>query len=304
VWELTTSVRLFRAPSTAALHLPWLDEVRGQLADFDLLPLLSLLPPDGYIPDFITPPPESPLMRIEDELATIAKTPARQVRKELEIFKRQHGNRLPKAVEPMMRNPQREVARLAETMAEYWDCAVAPHWPRILAMLSADLRYRATCLTEGGPADLFDGLHRTISFEGEWLHIDQAWQGTVELRGEGLLLVPTVFSWERPSVISIEPWQPTLIYPARGVALLWESADAAPELSGLIGATRARILGVLDAPQSTTELAAQLDLTPGGVSQHLSVLAKAGLVVRRRERRVVLYARTELGDQLASSSTV
>jgi DNA-binding transcriptional ArsR family regulator len=116
--------------------------------------------------------------------------------------------------------------------------------------------------------------------------------------------VPTVFSWERPSVISIEPWQPTLIYPARGVALLWESADAAPELSGLIGATRARILGVLDAPQSTTELAAQLDLTPGGVSQHLSVLAKAGLVVRRRERRVVLYARTELGDQLASSSTV
>ena len=293
-------MRLFRAPSTAALHLPWLDEVRGELADLDLLPLLSLLPPDGYIVDFITPPPGSPLMRIEDEVEIIRRTPARQVRKEIEIFKRQHGNRLPAAVEPLLRHPQREVGRLADTMAEYWERAVAPQWPRILALLSADLRHRATRLTEEGPAGLFDGLHRSISFEGEWLHIDQAWQGTVELRGEGLLLVPTVFSWERPSVISVEPWQPTLIYPARGVALLWESPEAAPELAGLIGGTRARILNAVDAPRSTTELAAQLGLTPGAVSQHLAVLAKAGLVVRRRERRVVLYARTELGDQLVA----
>jgi DNA-binding transcriptional ArsR family regulator len=65
-----------------------------------------------------------------------------------------------------------------------------------------------------------------------------------------------------------------------------------------MGATRARILTALDAPQSTTELAAQLGLTPGAVSQHLSVLTKAGLAARRRDRRVVLYARTELGDAL------
>jgi DNA-binding transcriptional ArsR family regulator len=274
--------------------------VRGKVADLDLLPLLSLLPPDGYIPDFITPPPESPLMRIEDELEQVRRTPARQVRKELGIFKGQHGDRLPAAVEPLQRNPQREVERLADTMAEYWERAVAPHWPRILALLSADLRHRATRLTEAGPAALFDDLHPTVSFEGDWLHIDQAWQGTVELGGQGLLLVPTVFSWERPSVISIEPWQPTVIYPARGVALLWEPSEAGRELTGLMGATRARILAALDAPQSTTELAAQLGMTPGGVSQHLSVLVDAGLAARRRERRVVLYARTPVADQLVS----
>jgi DNA-binding transcriptional ArsR family regulator len=71
-----------------------------------------------------------------------------------------------------------------------------------------------------------------------------------------------------------------------------------------MGASRARILAALDAPQSTTELAAQLELTPGGISQHLSVLSKAGLVASTREGRVVLYARTEVGDQLASPSTV
>jgi DNA-binding transcriptional ArsR family regulator len=279
--------------------------VRGKIADLDVLPLLSVLPADGYIPDFITPPPESPLMRIEDELELVRTTPPRQVRKELAIFKSQHGNRMPKAAEPLYRDPQRELPTLTEVMAEYWERAVAPHWPRILALLSADLRHRATRLTENGPSGLFNDLHPTISFEGEWLHIDQSWQGTVELDGQGLLLLPTVFSWERPSVISVKPWQPTLIYPARGVALLWEPEhETPPELAGLIGATRARILGALEAPQSTTELAAQLGLTPGAVSQHLKVLADARLVARRRERRVVLYARTELGDQLASASTV
>jgi DNA-binding transcriptional ArsR family regulator len=294
-------LRLFRAPSSAALHLPWIGEVRGKVADLDLLPLLSLLPPEGYIPDFITPPPESPLMRIEDELARVRSTPPRQVRKELGIFERQHGNRLPAAAEPLLRNPRREVQRLADTMAEYWTRAVEPYWPRILALLSADLRHRATRLTEAGPAALFADLHPTISFDGDWLHIDQPWQGTVELGGQGLLLVPGAFSWERPSVIEGEPWQPTVIYPARGVALLWEpDRDAKPELAGLMGATRARILTALDAPQSTTELASQLRMTAGGVSQHLSVLVDAGLAARQRERRVVLYARTPLGDQLSS----
>jgi DNA-binding transcriptional ArsR family regulator len=275
------------------------EQVRGRLGDVDLLPLLALLPPDGYVPDFITPPPESPLMRIEDELDLIRRTPARQVRKELDIFARQHGGRFPAAAEPLLRHPQREVARLADVMAEYWRRAVEPYWPRILALLSADLRHRATRLTETGPAGLFGDLHPAITFGGEWLHIDQPWQGTVELQGQGLLLVPTVFSWQRPSVISVEPWQPTVIYPARGVALLWEpDHEAAPELGALLGATRARILTALDAPQSTTELANRIGTTPGGVSQHLSVLTKARLVARTRERRVVLYARTQLGDDL------
>jgi DNA-binding transcriptional ArsR family regulator len=275
--------------------------VRGEIADLDVLPLLSVLPPDGYIPDFITPPPESPLMRIEDELDLVCSTPPRQVRKELEIFRSQHGNRLPAAAEPLLRNPKRELSRLADAMAEYWERAVAPYWPRILALLSADLRHRATRLTEEGPAGLFEDLHPTITFEGDWLHIEQAWQGTVELAGQGLLLVPTVFSWERPSVISGAPWQPTVIYPARGVALLWEpDHEAAPELGALMGATRARILSALDAPQSTTELAQRLGLTPGAVSQHLKVLANAGLAASHRERRVVLYVRTAVGKQLAN----
>src|SRR3954467_1274511 len=89
--ELASSLRLFRDPANAALHLPWVEQVRGQVADLDLLPLLSLLPPDGYLPDFITPPPRSPLDRPEDEFERVLSTPPRQVVKELDIFAGQHN---------------------------------------------------------------------------------------------------------------------------------------------------------------------------------------------------------------------
>ena len=295
------SLRLFRDPSAAALHGPWIDAVRGRLGDLDLLPLLALLPTRGYIPDFITPPPESPLPRLEDDLERIRSTPPEQVRKELAIFERQAGGHMPDVVKPLLDDPRREVGKLVDVMAAYWERAVAPYWPRVLALLSADLRYRATRLTEGGSEALFTDLHRRVTFDSDWLEVEQQWQGTVELDGRGLLLMPSAFiGLERVwTIIDVEPWQPSVIYPARGLALLWESGrEAAPELAGLMGATRARMLAALDAPASTSELAALLGVTPGGVSQHLSVLADARLVARMREGRVVLYARTPLGDEL------
>ena len=53
------------------------------------------------------------------------------------------------------------------------------------------------------------------------------------------------------------PWQPTLLYPARGVALLWEAERPQPgaALAGVLGSTRAQVLVTLDAPRTTTELA-------------------------------------------------
>src|SRR5436305_987073 len=172
--EAVGSLHLFRDPALAALHLPWVEEVRGRLSDLDLLPLLSLLPTRGYMPDFVTPPPESALVRFEDELERVAATPTAQVRKELGIFESQHG-RFPVAAEPLRRDPRRELPKLVKTIGEYWRRAVEPYWPRLLALLSADLRYRAKQLTEGGPAALFDDLNPLVRLEGEWVHVDQAW---------------------------------------------------------------------------------------------------------------------------------
>jgi len=55
-------------------------------------------------------------------------------------------------------------------------------------------------------------------------------------------------------------------------------------------------------PRSTTELARALDLSPGSVSQHLSVLRDAGLVHGHRVGRAVLYLRSPTGESLVQES--
>jgi DNA-binding transcriptional ArsR family regulator len=95
-----------------------------------------------------------------------------------------------------------------------------------------------------------------------------------------------------------------VIYPARGVGMLWEPEAPAPPdaLAKVLGSSRAAILEALDRPRSTTELARVLGLTAGGVSQHLAVLRAAGLVSSRRAQRLVLYLRSENGDALVQTA--
>jgi DNA-binding transcriptional ArsR family regulator len=97
-----------------------------------------------------------------------------------------------------------------------------------------------------------------------------------------------------------EPWQPTLIYPARGVAGLWSPppADVPATLGRLLGTTRARLLLATAEPATTTALARRLGISPASASEHLGVLRDAGLVAGRRIGRRVLYELTPLGAVL------
>jgi DNA-binding transcriptional ArsR family regulator len=71
-------------------------------------------------------------------------------------------------------------------------------------------------------------------------------------------------------------------------------------LGDLVGRSRARLLGALDNPTSTTALARATSLATGAVGDHLAVLRRAGLVDGTRAGRSVLYRRTALGDALAA----
>src|SRR5690242_14458450 len=81
--ELTSSLRALLDPAAAGLHLPWIEEVKGQLGGIDLVPALRLVPLRGYIPDFIAPPPTSPFEELEDQLAAIRASDPKTVKKEL-----------------------------------------------------------------------------------------------------------------------------------------------------------------------------------------------------------------------------
>lgn len=300
MWELMMSVRALLDPSRSALHMPWVARLRGLLGGIDMSAPVALVPPEGYLPDFLTPPPSGPLADFDDELETVRSTPPDRVRRELAILLA--GRRPPPALEPFLDDPRRALRRLATTLEQYWERALEPYWPRVRALLEADVAYRARRLAEGGPARLFVDLHPGVRWRRRGLEVEIPFETRVPLAGRGLLLVPSAFGWQRPGAITDPPWQPTVIYPARGIATLWEEGESAPHsLASLVGTTRASLLLALDAPRSTTALAARLGVTPGGISQQITVLRSAGLVSGRREGRSVLYVRTPLADSLVGA---
>jgi DNA-binding transcriptional ArsR family regulator len=199
--------------------------------------------------------------------------------------------------------PDATIDDLDDLPRTYWDRVLAPHWNRIRTVLEGDVLHRANETASGGIRALFGDLDDSVCYEDDRLTIDKSWTESVELCGRGLLLVPSVFVWPAVAIIDTGPWQPTLIYPARGSGLLWEPMTPPREaLAALIGARRASVLALLETPCSTTDLARRLDVGPASVSQHLTVLHDAGLIERHRVGRIVLYRRSAAGNLLVASN--
>ncbi|MDL4817910.1 ArsR/SmtB family transcription factor [Actinomadura opuntiae] len=301
--ELVRSVRVLADPSGHALHLPWVHGVRPRLRGLDLRPLLSAVPSWGYIPDFLTPPPDTPLPDLDAELEIVRNTPPEVVAAEL--LWTEPGRRADPARPAMAAEPERTLETLAGLLERYWSAAVEPYWPRLRDLLEGDVLRRTRALAAHGAAGVFGDLHEDVSWRAGTLTIDRRWDFRGELLGRGLLLVPSAFVWPNVSVM-VPPYQPMLSYPPNGVATLWETGrdrGAGPRaLAALIGRRRADLLTALATPASTTELAGRMGVTAGAVSQHLGVLRACGLVTGHRLGRRVLYARTPAGDALTATA--
>ena len=302
LFELVASVRVLRDPGAHSVHLPWVREARARLAGLDFA-LLDALHPDGpYSPDFMAPPPGTPLPDVDEEFARVRATPPERARAELGWT--YAGRRVPAVARPLLDDPAAALGDLVDLMEEYWARAIAPWWDAIREVLEADIRHRARHLAGGGALELFAGLHPDVGWSDGALIVDRRHEAEVELAGRGLQLVPAAFGWPRVGAMFDPPWQPALIYPPRGVGDLWAPVHEDPEaLAALVGRRRARILGALGAEATTSELARRLAASPAGVSEHLGVLRRAGLVRARREGRAVLYSRTATGDVLTAPAS-
>jgi hypothetical protein len=304
MFEMMLSVRALRDPAAAPLHLPWVEDARRLTADLELEPLLLLLRRGAYMPDFLNPPPAGPTAELEDELEVMLATPAAQIR--AEVTRCYEDTALPPALERFLSRPRTAMRALAELLSTYWELVLVAHWPRMKSLLEHDILYRSRQLADGGTRELFADLDPSITWQDDGvLRIDrQCANPVVQLDERGLLLLPSAFAWPKVALVTAPPWQPTVAYPARGVGMLWEPERPAPPdaLSRLLGSGRASVLSALDRPRSTTDLARALKISPGGVSQHLSVLYSAGLVSRHRDRRVVLYLRSQSGEALMHAS--
>jgi predicted ArsR family transcriptional regulator len=78
---------------------------------------------------------------------------------------------------------------------------------------------------------------------------------------------------------------PALVCPATGIADVWPADQHGDDaLAALIGQRQAQILRELDRPASTLQLAQRMQASAGGISDHLKVLRRAGLVTGCRLR--------------------
>ncbi|WP_344862015.1 ArsR/SmtB family transcription factor [Planomonospora alba] len=299
MWELVASLRTLRDPARHSLHLPWLRAVRPRLAGLDLTELFALVPQRGYLADFLTPTPETPMPDFAAELERVRRTPPERAAAEAGWVQGSD----PAVIERFRADPRAGVARVADTLERYWETVFAGCWPRVHALLESEVMRRSRQLAAGGAQTLFADLHPNVTWRDGRLAVVRKWEYSAPLGGDGLVLVPTAFWWPDTAVM-VEPYQPMLVYPASGVGTLWTAGPppARDALAALIGRSRAQILTALAEPATTSALARRMELTPGAVSQHLSVLADGGLVTRHRLGREVLYRRTPVGDSLVCAS--
>ncbi|MEU3305546.1 DUF5937 family protein [Nocardiopsis sp. NPDC055551] len=302
LWETLAALHTLFEPHRQSFHLPWVRAAR--LPDHvDLSPARLLFPRPGYVPDFLSPPPAGPLTSFEDGLIQVRSTPTDRVASELRACLLDPRRGLPASMtDPLLADPGATRDTLADLLATCWEHLVRPYWPRLRALLDADLSLRAHTLARNGLAALMTDLDGRLTWDGHTLHVaGPSAAERLRLGNRGLLLMPSAFVWPELILISEEPWQPTLIYPVRGVGELWSPGERSSEaLSAVLGRTRARILTHLIVPETTRNLAARLGLAPATVSVNLSALRDAGLLESWRAGREVFYARSPLGIALAA----
>ncbi|MEV0143875.1 MULTISPECIES: winged helix-turn-helix domain-containing protein [unclassified Nonomuraea] len=307
MWEVVPSFRLLRSTAAHPIHRAWADQVRPRLvaAGLDRGWLSELIPPTGYVPDFLNPAPAGPAPTPAAERDAILTSPAGRVRQDLDHLARHQGDLGPR-LRTLHADPQTRLAKVAEEIETYWELALAPYWARIQAVLDTDILYRARMIAEHGAGRLFNDLHTSVSWDDDALRMHRRKQPlTRTTAGTGLLLIPSAFSPGLRTRTTL-PDPPQLAYPARGVGSLWRTRPAprADTLAAVLGRSRTLLLTELQTPASTTQLAHRTGLSPAGVSQYLTALRNAGLVSAHRAGRSVLYARTTAAETLLQAASV
>lgn len=302
--EITASLRMIASRWVEPMYRGWFASVRDRLRHVDLALLMSVVPARDWVADFLFAGATGTDTTIDDQLRLIAGTPTAVLRHDLEEV--WQGGSIPEPALKVLNDPTGGSAHLADALGRYWSIAIDPHWTSMRAVLDDDLAFRAHVLTKDGLGAVLASLHPSLRLVGDVLYLDKRHSSEQSLAGSGMVLVPSIFLWDRVIFVAHRSAPSCLTYATRGVGNLWpheqrHSTHVDP-LAALLGRSRAVILDLLALPTSTTELAVKLGQSPGSISQHLSVLRAAGLATCWRSGRRVLYRRTPLADRIASTN--
>jgi DNA-binding transcriptional ArsR family regulator len=285
------------------LNKQWVAEAQQAIAgmEFPYLQAVCTLP--HYIPDFLTPTPETTVRDIEEEFAWMQALDDETLRRfmcEAIEFSRNEPAPL---FHSILMNPRHGIRIIIQECRMFWERTLAAHWPQMMTMLDNDILYRGRQLALEGSARMIRDLDPELTLfssriEYEASHKPQT-DERVHLQGEGIRLVPSLFlnhvMWQANTTL-----KPMIIYHARGSGLWYRPEEPCPNsaLETTLGEGRAHVLQTLLTPASPTEIAQQLQITAGAASQHLRKLGEAGLVESQRLGKRVYYRLSERGERL------
>ncbi len=196
--------------------------------------------------------------------------------------------------------------KVAAGLSDFHQVAVAPYWKRMRLHLEVDRESRARVLMGSGIEGLLATLHPQVTWNSSVLEIKSHLSREVHGSGRGLLIVPSLFLFDRPRLLLDERSSgeaPALVYPAPldpvQAATLWGNPRCNDQaLGALVGRTRAGVLQALTNGCTTTDLGRRLGISPAAASQHTSILRDAGLITSRRRLNTVVHTVTALGSAL------
>lgn len=302
--EVGAALHLLADPPAGTIHRRWLELAHEAAADMDLSLLTALAPRGTLLPSFLYRPASSPQTTIETQLVELEQGGIEPVAAELEEI---WGTRpMPAPLADILDRGDLGLRTLTDALRTFWQRTVEPYWPSIRAVLEDDVAHRGGQIVGGGIYDLFLDIHPEASVDGELLRIHKPHlqDANTTYASTRLTLVPSVFTYPKLVIDHDEAGHVVLIYGARGVGKTWEglnrpvARDDTHHLATLIGRTRAAILLRLDVPMTTSQLAAELGQSNATVSEHLTCLRSAGLLVSRRNGRRVYYRQTPLAASL------
>jgi len=302
-------VRLSQAPAPLVETMSCLVEMRRGLPGLDgrqmparafpatARPVLELVPPTGYWPEFLDPP----LPDLDAALDLVSRTPKADLRQQI-ARAWQRCARPPQWVRDLA-DGDTEMLRLVDRgLRDFHASRIAPRWPQIFNAFHSDIAARTNVLAAGGVGELLSTLHQDLTLGDQVL--ERSWRsGEMWLSGRGLQLMPSALL-SGPPLFSLQPEKRGgnfLIYPAQPAVLPdhpRQRPDRLRDLAGVVGQSRAEILQALQKPCGTAELAARAHLSPASASEHATVLRQAGLIWTERTGRGVRHSLTPLGRRL------
>ncbi|MET8544880.1 helix-turn-helix domain-containing protein [Kitasatospora sp. NPDC004799] len=305
--ELMAAARALQERSRAARLDPWRRGVLGRLPDRARM-ALSLVPADGWGPTFLMPAVAgSP----EELLERVRATPRRIVAAELAAIAEHQP------VPRWARHLAEDAAlreELGASVGVLYEHLVGPYWSGITDCYAADRAVRMRQFLGGGVELLLAGADpRWMRWKPPVLEVRSDVDHDLRLRGQGVLLVPSVFA--KRVMVSDDTHglpRPVITYPVDDGTLAERPALFGPDraapgpgtgpsaLSALLGRTRAAVLrAVVRHPGcSTKELAALAGITPSSASEHATVLRESSLISTSRYRNTALHSPTALGAGL------